>query len=56
MSKGVLVAVFEREEDVLDATAAARNGGLDIVDVLSPYALHGLDRLMGLPPSRLPRV
>jgi hypothetical protein len=56
MSQRVLVSVFEREEDVLHATAAARKEGLEIVDVFSPYAVHGLDRAMGLRPSRLPWV
>ena len=35
---------------------AARKAGLEIVDVYTPYAVHGLDRAMGLPPSRLPWV
>ena len=56
MSGQLLVSVFEREEDVLKATSAARKEGLDIVDVYAPYAIHGLDRAMGLPPSRIPWV
>ena len=56
MSQKVLISVFRNEDDVLKATAAARKQGLDIVDVYTPYAVHGLDRAMGLPPSRLPWV
>ncbi len=56
MSGRVLVAVFEREEDILEATRAAREAGLEIRDVYAPYAVHGLDRAMGLRPSRLPWV
>ena len=56
MSGRVLISVFENEDDVLKATAAARKEGLDIVDVYTPYAVHGLDRAMGLPHSRLPWV
>jgi ActD protein len=52
----LLVSVFEREDDVVQATTAARKEGLEIVDVYTPYAIHGLDRVMGLPPSRLPWV
>lgn len=52
----LLVSVFEREEDLLGATVAARTTGLDIIDVFTPYAVHGLDRVMGLRPSRLPWV
>ena len=32
------------------------DGGLDVVDVFAPYAVHGLDRALGLRPSRLPWV
>jgi hypothetical protein len=56
MSGRLLVSVFEREDDVVQATIAARQEGLEIVDVYVPYAVHGLDRAMGLPPSRLPWV
>jgi Protein of unknown function (DUF3341) len=56
MSGRVLIGVFENEGDVFRATAAARKEGLDIVDVYTPYAVHGLDRAMGLPHSRLPWV
>ena len=51
-----MVGVFEREQDLLEATAAARHDGLDIVDVFTPYAVHGLDQAMGLKPSHLPFV
>ena len=53
MRRQLLVSVFQREEDVLGATAAARKHGLNIVDVFSPYTVHGLDRALDLPPSRL---
>ena len=56
MTPRLLVGVFEREEDVRAAASAARNEGLDVVDVFAPYAVHGLDRAMGLRPSRLPWV
>jgi hypothetical protein len=56
MTGRVLVSVFEREDDVVKATNAARKEGLEIVDVYAPYAIHGLDRAMGLPPSRIPWV
>ena len=52
----VMVATFEREADVLAATAAAREAGLTIADVYCPYAVHGLNHAMDLPASRLPWV
>ena len=54
MSGRWLVSVFEREEDLLQAAAAARGAGLDIIDVFAPYAVHGLDRTIGSPSTRLP--
>jgi Ni/Fe-hydrogenase subunit HybB-like protein len=56
IGRRLLVSVFQREEDVLHATAAARRKGLDIVDVFSPYASHGMARTLGLRPTRLPWV
>jgi hypothetical protein len=52
----MLVCVFEREEDVLGATAAARKQGLAVAEVFSPYPIHGLSRAIGVRPSRLPLV
>lgn len=54
--KRQLVGFFEHEEDLIAATRTAREAGYGIVDVYTPYALHGLDRAMGLPPSRLSLV
>ena len=51
-----LLGVFEREQDILEATKAARAGGMKIADVYTPYAVHGLDHAMGLQPSRLPWI
>ena len=53
MSQRVLLAVFEHEDDLLAATKAVREKGLRIVDAFTPYAVHGLERAMGLRPSRL---
>jgi hypothetical protein len=56
MSRRLHVSVYAREEDIIGATNAAREKGLVIADVYTPYAVHGLDRAMGLRPSRLPWV
>ncbi|MEX2116895.1 MAG: DUF3341 domain-containing protein [Bacteroidota bacterium] len=56
MSKRLFIAYFENEEDILGVTRAARESGYDIRDVFSPYAVHGLDKAMGLRPSRLPWI
>ncbi len=53
MSNRVFLATFEHEDDLLAATTAVRKKGLHIVDAFTPYAVHGLDRAMGLRQSRL---
>jgi hypothetical protein len=56
MSRRVLIAIFDSEDAILDVTDAARRRGLKIVDVFAPYAVHGLDKAMGLERSKLPWV
>lgn len=46
-------AFFENEDDLLAGAAAARRAGFEIHDAYTPLAVHGLDRAVGLPPSRL---
>lgn len=53
MSDRVLLATFEHEDDLLAATDAVRERGFHIVDAFTPYAVHGLEKAMGLRPSRL---
>ena len=54
--RSLIVAVFDREQNAIAATAAARGRGLEIADVFGPYASHGLDRALGLRQTRLPWV
>ena len=56
MSRRTFISVYEREEDIVGAVGAARRQGLTIIDVFSPYAIHGLERIAGFRPSRLPIV
>lgn len=53
MSERLLLAKFGHEADVLAACTELRRKGYNIVDAFTPYAVHGLDRAMGLKPSRL---
>ena len=55
MNRRLLTVTFAGEEDLLEATRAAREQGLNIIDVYTPYAVHGLDKALGLRPSRLSR-
>src|SRR5215510_531309 len=56
MSRTRLVATFSDADAVCDAVRRLRARGVRIDDVYSPYPIHGLDRAMGLRPSRLPLV
>src|SRR5512146_3211485 len=56
MSSRRFIGVFEREQDTLDAIRASRARGFRVVDVYSPYAVHGIDDAMGLGPSRIPWI
>jgi hypothetical protein len=56
MSRMMMTAIFADEEGILGAARAARGNGLRIVDAYTPYAVHGLDRAMGLKRSRLSLV
>ena len=56
MKKRLFTAYFEQEEDILGVTNAAKEQGYEIRDVYTPYAVHGLDKAMGLRKSRLPWI
>lgn len=47
------VASYGEEAEMLDAIRRLREAGQDIVDVYSPYPIHGLDELLGLGASRI---
>lgn len=51
MSNRYVVSLFENEHDLLEAVRTARERKFTIVDVHTPYAVHGLDSAMGARPS-----
>lgn len=53
MPKPLFVGVFGDEDHTLDAVKACREAGLEFHDVYTPFAVHGLDRAMGLPFSKV---
>lgn len=54
MRRTLHVAVFTSEARVRAALHECVDHGLDIVDLRSPYPLHGVDDLLGIRRSRLP--
>lgn len=53
MSARIHKGVFVHENDLLRATKKVRERGYRIIDAFTPFAVHGLDRAMGLRDSRL---
>jgi hypothetical protein len=54
--KGLLVATFTGETELLAAVRAARAAGFRVHDVFTPYAVHGLDEALEARRSRLPWI
>ena len=51
--KDVLYGLYDDEEILMSAIQKAQHDHLDIMDVFTPFPVHGLDELMGLAESRL---
>ncbi len=54
MKREILVAGFTEESHVRRAAAVIQARNWTVVDVYSPYALHGVEELLGQRRSRLP--
>lgn len=52
-NKEVLFGLYDDEEILLKAVKEAKAKHLDIMDVYSPFPVHGLDPILGLEESRL---
>jgi len=51
--KDVVFGIYGDEHDLLNAVKSAKAKGLEIMDVYSPFPVHGLDPILGLKESRL---
>jgi hypothetical protein len=54
LNRRIILASFAQEEDLIGAVQAVQQRGWDIADVYAPYAVHGLDQMLGWRRSRLP--
>ena len=52
-NKEVIYGIYGDEEDLLHAVRNAKNKHLEIMDVFSPFPVHGMDQALGLSESRL---
>lgn len=55
-TKKIITAYYLDEADLLKGIRHMQSKGLQIADVLSPFPVHGLDKVLGLRRSRLTRV
>lgn len=51
--KEVIYGLYNDETELLKAVKAAKNQHIEIMDVYSPFPVHGLDPILGLEESRL---
>lgn len=56
MKTDFLLATFEDDVPVMEATKKAREKNIDIYDIYTPFPVHGLDEAMGIKRSILPYV
>jgi len=52
-TKDIVYGLYNDEEDLLKAVKQAKDDHMDIMDVYTPFPVHGLDPLLGLSESRL---
>lgn len=56
MSNRLLVAVFDDEHDLIEASHKLRKADIKIHDFYTPFPVHGLDDLLDIKRTRLPMV
>ena len=50
------VGIYEHEDTVKSAVKSLQAGGVKIHEVYSPYAIHGMENILGYKLSRLPKA
>ena len=55
-NKNYISVIFDDEEPLLKAVAKIRESNQKILDVFTPFPVHGLDRALGMKRSRIPIV
>ncbi len=53
MARKYILGVFDDDHVILEAVKTIRSKGVHIDDVMTPFAVHGLDKALGLRESRL---
>jgi hypothetical protein len=53
LNKNVIYGIYSDEEILLKAVRSAKSKHLEIMDVFTPFPVHGMDQALGLEESRL---
>ena len=53
MRRSLHIGFFEDEHDLVNAARECRKRGIPVLDVVSPFPIHGIDEVLGIRPSRL---
>ncbi|MBK7359455.1 MAG: DUF3341 domain-containing protein [Saprospiraceae bacterium] len=53
LNKDVIYGIYSDEEELLSAVRLAKSKHLDIMDVFTPFPVHGMEKALGLEESRL---
>ena len=53
MKKDFVLATFECDEKLMHTTEKAVDKNIEIYDIYTPFPVHGLDKAMGLAPTRI---
>lgn len=56
MNKSYITAYYTDDDALLKGIRQLRDKGVEIIDVMTPFPVHGLDKAIGLRRSRLSRV
>ncbi len=54
--KKIIAGIWDTEHDVVEAAKKAKAKGYEKLDVISPYPLHGIDDVLGIPRSFIPYI
>lgn len=53
MNKAIIHGIYDDEQDLLAGARLMRTQGVKVKDVFSPFPIHGLDPIIGIPRTRL---
>jgi hypothetical protein len=53
LNKNVIYGIYSDEEVLLNAVRKAKSRHMEVMDVFSPFPIHGIDQALGLEESRL---